>query len=244
MPRTLFRRNFVLLFSKPIKRATSTDQGSPDQSWKYSTNYFYNHQNKELYGSVKKIHSHGGRIRWSEDEELQVMKKEIEIKNKHPNWTEKEINQQLCTLFDHRRSIGSYNSRRKTQRWKSMIDKLATKDTSSEHQVQRETMRPLKSVDGNIEEEKQSENFWLSRQRELHLQRRNASLRRNYNQLHNQVDLAELVKAGLNAQTTSAPDTKAGIEQNVVDIGEILKHEVKHSSILEHGAKGMYFKLQ
>ena len=44
-----------------------------------------------------------------------------ELRKQDPNITEKQINQKLSIAFNHERTVGSFASRRRSSRWKLMI---------------------------------------------------------------------------------------------------------------------------
>ena len=240
-PFCLFYRQIFFLFSNPSKRLKSTDTGSDDKSWKLNTNYFNDHHNKEIYGPIRKKHSQNRDrkgTKWTEEEEHQVMQKEIQIKLDHPNLKEIGINQLLSAAFSHSRTAGSYGAHRKTPKWKGKVAELLKRKQKSLTDIPQAEISRRQAV----ESEEKSESFWLNRQQEIVMKKKNELLRKNYNQMqphHKAIAGANAVPEELRSHLKMVlPDTNAGLKQSLAEMSEILSNEVKQSNILEHGAKG------
>ena len=239
-------RHISFLYTQVTHRPKSTDSKPPDKSWKLRTNYFNNHHNKEIYGPIRKQHTKNSPARWTEDEEHNVMKQEISIKKCNPKITEKDLNQQLSKHFGNVRTVSSYESRRKTQKWKLAVKNLLndpkqTFDTNpiQVKQVPANTKQPPSEQKSDNHRkmpsiENDTETFWLNRQQEIINKKRNESLKKEQKQMRPHHTSIATASAQL-TDSLNNPHSHSTMEE----LGTILSCEEKHVNILEHGAKGM-----
>ena len=89
-----------------------------------SQNKFISSSNENSYEETKKYNINEetkSRNRWTKKEEEAVIAKEIQIRKQNPEITEKQINHQLSIAFNNKRTVGSFASKRRTTKWKLII---------------------------------------------------------------------------------------------------------------------------
>ena len=236
-PLHLTYRSIFFMYSKSSKRLKSTDSESNAKTWKLKTNYFNDHHNKELFGPIRKKHTQDNkRLKWTKEEEIQVINQEILIREKNHTISEKEINEQLAIVFDNARTVGSYESRRKTSKWKTMFAQHVLDSKQSSVRTQKQFVAKQEdSKDTKSEIQESSEPFWLNRQREIALKKRNDSLQK----LHDQMKPLHHAIAEASIQLSS--HTIGNSKTTLKDISNAIKYEEPYD-ILEHGAKGNSLK--
>ena len=215
-------------------RLKSTNPNSSKKPWKASTNYFNDHNNKEIFGPIRKHTTNRKGTRWTEGEERDVINKEIQIRRKNPSITEKEINQQLYDGFDHIRSIGSYESRRKTSQWKTMVlQQLENNTTPPGNEQQQE--KNSKNKSSTTEDEYKSEEFWLIRQRQIAAKKQNALLQKTRSQMK---PYHHAIAEATDKISVYSPHSGGYSVTTLAELSEAVKFEERSSNILEHGSKG------
>ena len=89
-----------------------------------SQNKFISSSNENSYEETKKYNINEetkSRNRWTKKEEEAVISKEIQIRKQNPKITEKQMNHQLSIAFDNNRTVGSFASKRRSTKWKLMV---------------------------------------------------------------------------------------------------------------------------
>lgn len=76
-------RHIFFLYPNTNIRLKSTNCEPSDKAWKLRTNYYNDHHNKEIFGPIRKHTTDRRRTKWTEEEELDVLKKEVELKRKN-----------------------------------------------------------------------------------------------------------------------------------------------------------------
>ena len=217
-------------------RLKSTNPESSKKAWKVRTNYLNDHHNKEIFGPIRKHTTNRKGTRWTEGEERDAINKEIQLRRENPNVTEKEINQRLYDEFDHIRSIGSYESRRKTSKWKTMVlQQLDNKDTHIVNDQQQEKNYKNRSSTP-LEDEYKSEEFWLIRQRQIATKKQTEFLQKTRSQMK---PYHHAIAKATDEISVYSPHSGGFSVTTLAELSDVVKFEERSSNILEHGAKGI-----
>ena len=112
-------RNSALVLSEPHKRFK---RDIVPKNSNGISNSAKSNDKEEIIVKIKATRNKSRqRVYWREEEEQEVIAKEIQLRRENPSITEKEMNKKLSLAFDNSRTTASYASRRKSSRWKLMV---------------------------------------------------------------------------------------------------------------------------